>query len=280
MRYIPSNLLVIFLLLSSCDQSEGDDYGNVTLTEADLEPGQAGVRFLYTPPDKNSESVELDLITNKALIYYDEPGMICPPGWGLKVPIESDELAENGAVFLWFNDTDSSRLEMADGESEVYLISVDIPSIENGGQVLSPIDGSVMITETTGTRTSGRWHGNVEVSTAFYAPDAPPSGEIFHIKAFVFNAIETQLPSYEASCKTSNLSSGNTLDGGPPVSDDPCGRGWPSSDIQSDSTRECTAIYNDLCFESDRIACACAGCDIKSCNVNQTYPAQVMCEGL
>jgi len=230
MKYFYFIAWVIVPLLSNCDSSEKngsiastadssfrdsdedeDNSGDIALTEADLEPGQAGVCFIYTPPGNDNESVELTLISNEAFIYYDEMANMCPPGWGLKVPIKSDELTENGAIFLWFNDTDTDRIEMAVGESEAAVISVDLPPVESGGKTWEP-EGIVTITETTGRKTSGWWRGNENISIAFYAPDAPATGEIFQVKAFVFSSVETQIPVEEAPCYTPPPR--NTSDGG------------------------------------------------------------------
>lgn len=286
MKYVNLTIWVLVLSLSSCNKpdrngSTADSRGQTidsdeVFTEKDLEYGQAGVHFIYTPPGNDNESVELTLVSNEPYIYYDAAANMCPPGWGLMVPIESDELAEKGAIFLWFNDADTNKLEMATGEREASIISVDLPPIENGGKAMEP-DGVVTITETTGKNTSGWWRGNEVIPIAFYAPDALPSGEIFQVKGFAFNGVETEIPNKEAPCRASRPRQ-DTSDGGPPVSDDPCGQGWPLSERSSESTRECAAIYYDLCFESNKVACACAGCDIESCNILETYPTQVVCE--
>lgn len=287
MKYVNFFVWVLVLLLSSCNnksernESTSDSSGreknsDEVPTEVALEQGQARVRFVYTPPGNDNESVELTLISNEPRIFYDDGANMCPPGWGLMVPIESDELAEEGAIFLWFNDTDTSKLEMVAGESDVSIMSVDLPPIENGGKAREP-EGTVTITETTGKSTSGWWRGNEEISIAFYAPDASPSGEIFQVKEVAFNGVETQIPKKEAPCDASEPGQ-DTSDGDSAIGGEPCDQGWSRSETSSESTRECNAIYNDLCFESNSFACACAGCDVESCSIVETYPTQVMCE--
>ncbi|MEN9577715.1 MAG: hypothetical protein RJA70_724 [Pseudomonadota bacterium] len=56
-----------------------------------------------------------------------------------------------------------------------------------------------------------------------------------------------------------------------------CTTGWLPE--RTETTRTCAAVYSQVCFESDAEACACAGCADDSCQVAESFPTQVSCEG-
>ncbi|MEY4549825.1 MAG: hypothetical protein RL685_6020 [Pseudomonadota bacterium] len=174
------------------------------LTDEDLRPGEAAVHLTHRAAageggDAGARPVRH--VTSDAFIYYDENALMCPPGWGLKVPVQTPELARDVALFFWFRDTTPELLEMAAGQAEAFTVSVDIPEIEHGGRDDGPYLEPVTITGSTGSTSSGWFEGGAQVGVAFYDSNPVASGESFQIHGVAFNTVRTEVPEQEGECR-------------------------------------------------------------------------------
>jgi hypothetical protein len=227
-----------------------DGAGDAAQDDAGLRSGQAVIHLSYWAPDNSGEPVELRHVAEGPHLYFDEQQLMCPPGWGLKVPVADPALAEEFAVFFWFADTNTDADAMSAGTGEMSFIAVDIPTSEHGGQSDGPFEKSMIISQSTGSVSSGEYDGDASIEVAFYAPDAAATGEKIVVHSVAFRDVETDVPD-----DTSPVG----------VCDEPA------------EPDECAAVYEGNCFGSLAEACEAAGCAESECNVAETLPPQVAC---
>lgn len=218
----------------------------------DAPPGEAVIEFLYRPHADAALSA-FRHTTTEASFLFDHAGLMCPPGWALRVPVEHPDIAESFAVHLWFHDTSPEVAQMHVGTGEMYAVGVDIPRIEHGGRAASAGDAPMHITETTGKATSGWYAGDAVVETAFYSSDAVPSGEQFVIRRVEFRDVHTY-----SDFKNSDLR--------PPA----CSEG------EQPTTEDCAATYDGRCFSTKEAACQ-HGCGTSTCDWLESRPPQAVC---
>jgi hypothetical protein len=245
-----------------------------------LHPGTAIVAFRYTDP--TGQETAHEVVTDHTRIMHDHgsPTVLCPGGWGMVLDVRAAGLEHDAEFWVWFHDTDPDMVAMTPGAADLGLVGVSQNAIEHGSWVEDPSTAALSITGAGTGWTSGTWQGAVSLPVTFNAPDAPPTGASFDLESITFVAVDTEVPDHPTLAGEPDCGEAPPGDTGDPSStgdtspEEACAQGWAPEETDAVS---CMAIFDDLCFASEALACTCADCGPDACFSTDTLPTDVDC---